>query len=328
MGKYVGRRRNVGIAGESSRGVAELQPTFVIPDSNYNLIERVMKARNKGSFGRIEGNLYAEVAKQLAEGDIQFVVEDQSFGLLLKALLGSVNSANHAGETIVKDHSFTVANSNEHQALTVFLDDPALGALAFANGMIDKFDLDIQSDSDEYISVIPGFKTKYPIASSATFSRSAQNLFRSRDVVVKLASNLAGLDAASELNLIGIKLSIGKNLKQCNQLGSEDPEDFANATLEVTGEIKAYLSNSDLLDLMSNGTFKALRIYAERSDITIGSAAHPAFKFDLARVDFDSYKPERKNDDIAIQTLSFKGNYSIADAAMISAVLTNLKASY
>ena len=328
MSKYVGRRRNVGIAIESSRGVAESEPSFVVPDSNYNLIERINKARNKAAFGRIEGNLYAEIAKQLAEGDIQFVAEDKSFGVILKALFGSLNSANHSGETVVKDHSFSVENDNNHPSLTVFLDDPAIGKLAFANDMIDKFDLDIQADSDEYISYTFGSRSKYPVSSFATFTRGSQNAFRSRDVIVKLADNLAGLDAAEALNIIGIKLSIAKTLKQCDKLGSGDPDDFANGSMEVMGEIKAYISDSDLRDLVSEGTFKAIRIAASRDDITIGSAAHPGFKFDIAKADFDSFKPERKNDDLALQTISFKGNYSIADAAMITAILTNTQASY
>lgn len=328
MAKYVGRRRTVGFALEASRGVAEAEAAYCINDANYNLVERVVKARNNQAFGRIEGNLYAEIVKQMAEGDVQFAIQDKSIGTILKALFGAVNTANHSGETTVKDHTFTVANTNNHASLTAFLDDPAIGKLAYANAMIDSFEFSAEAAQEEYIGATLGLQAKYPVASSFAVARGSQNEFRARDVAVKLATNLAGLGAASAISVRSVNFSINKNVKDLPALGSVDPIDFANQTVEVEGSIKLYLDDDTYRTLMANGTFKALRVQLTRSDVTIGSAANPGLYFDFAKVDFDEWNADRGNDDIVLQTLNFKGSYSLADAEMIKAVLTNTVASY
>ena len=81
-------------------------------------------------------------------------------------------------------------------------------------------------------------------------------------------------------------------------------------------------------DLVKDGTYKAMRIEMERSDITIGATSHPKVKIDLAKVSFESNAPDRPIDDIAKDSLVFTPHYSSDDSKGIEVVVTNEVTNY
>jgi len=64
------------------------------------------------------------------------------------------------------------------------------------------------------------------------------------------------------------------------------------------------------------------------TDVTIGASANPGLIIDLHRCIINERSRKMGPDDIVEETISFNAHYSVADSKMITAVLTNLKASY
>src|SRR3990167_72763 len=86
MTKIIGRRIDVGIAAESSRG-GGITPAFWIAKANHTFDDHVIKARSRQSYGNIamDGN-QAIPARVWSEGSIEMDMMDKPFGLLLYAL--------------------------------------------------------------------------------------------------------------------------------------------------------------------------------------------------------------------------------------------------
>ena len=71
-----------------------------------------------------------------------------------------------------------------------------------------------------------------------------------------------------------------------------------------------------------------MRITLENTDITIGATTNPKLEIDLARVSFSEVTQPFSNDDLIVQTVSFKAHYSISDAKMLEVKLINETTSY
>jgi hypothetical protein len=79
---------------------------------------------------------------------------------------------------------------------------------------------------------------------------------------------------------------------------------------------------------MVGDTAQAIRLELANTDVTIGSSLNPKLTIDMAKVKFSGFEKNYENDGVATATVNFKALYSLAETEMITAVLTNTKASY
>lgn len=84
---------------------------------------------DESSFGVIADSVESYVTKQWAEGNIEGNVNVNNFGYALLSAFGAVSSASASAGAYT--HSYTVLESNEHPTLTVGIDDPVEGDIAF-----------------------------------------------------------------------------------------------------------------------------------------------------------------------------------------------------
>ena len=329
MPKGIGRQLNIGFAKEASRGVAESSATFWVPFNDLNVQEKVNMAVENQSYGVIEDSVNEVVAKRWMEGEVKALIGDKHFPLLLTSLLGTVNTSDNPDSNVaVKDHAITVGQTAQHPSLTTFLDDP-LGAVDYkhANTMIEE--LTIKFELGKILEYSIKIKGKKGASATLTPSIVAENNFMPKHVAFKLATNLAGLDAASAVSIKSMTLKISSKLHDDDVLGSDEPADFLNTALSVEGDIEAVWQNeTDFKQAALAGTAKAMRIDLNNSDVTIGAAAHPQITIDLAKVIFTGLTKAVKIDDVVMQTLGFKGHYSTGDAKMLTIKATNTQASY
>jgi hypothetical protein len=327
--KGIGRQLSFGIAKEAVRGTAEAAPTFWIPFNDLSLDEKFEMADYSPALGVIEPVSDQKQIKKWAEGSLKAPIGDKHFPLVLMSLLGSLATSDNADtDPTVKDHVVTVGQSAQHQSLTMFLDDP-LGAQDYKHPLGVFEELNIKYEVGKILEYEVKFKTKAGAIATLTPAMTVENKFLSQHAVFKMAVTLATLDAAAAMKIRSFNLKISQKIEDDYVLGSATPDDFINGGPSIEGEIEAIWQNeTDFKSTALAGTQKALRIDLKNTDVTIGAAANPEIKIDLAKVIFNAITKAVKIDDVVMQTLSFKANYSTADSKMITVTATNAQASY
>lgn len=327
--KGLSRLVQFGIAKETTRGTSEAAASFWIPWKDLSMDEVQEEVLNQEAYGVIEDTFSRDITKQYAKGSLTAPITDKHFALILFNLLGSLSTASNAdGSGTVKDHTITVAQTSQHQALSLFLDDP-VGAqdYKFALGMIES--LEISYELGQYITYKIDFKAKKGGTATLTPATSTENRFTHKHVVFKLAANLAGLGAASAATIKSFKLKIKTSLEDDFVLGSVDPADFLNKSISIDGSLTAFWQNeSDYKTAFLANTAQAMRIDIQNTDVTIGTSAKPLVRIDLAKVYFNQLGRTFKLNDIVMQDLSFKAVYSSGDSKAITCLVTNLQTSY
>lgn len=329
MPKGISQQIQIGIAKEAVRGTAEAAASFWLPYRDATVDDKDEKAINEVGIGVIESTVDEKIVKQIADVSIKGPVGDKTFPLLLLSALGSVSSADNADtDPLVKDHTISVAQSAQHQSLTIFVDDP-LGAQDYKHALGVVESLELAYEQGKFIDYTIKMKAKKGATATLTPSTTSENYYLPQHLTFKLATNLAGLAAASATVIKSAKLKIAKSIEDDDVLGSITPADFLVKKISIEGEIEAIWQNeSDFKTFTLAGTQKAMRLALVNNDVTIGAAANPALQIDLAKVIFSELTRPLKVGDVVRQTLQFKAHYSTSDSKMITVLATNTQASY
>ncbi|MCR2833477.1 phage tail tube protein [Parerythrobacter lacustris] len=324
MTKFLGRLADIGIAKEAVRGTAETSATFYLPKTSLTLDDGIEQAIDESSNGVIEDSVGAAVTGKFAEGEIEGNIYDKSFGLLLLACLGSVSTSGPS-ESTVYTHAFSVLQSAQHPALTLFLDDPNQD-YKYPLAILESLNIDVMIGA--YAKYTAAFRSKVGTTATLTPSYSTENHFLPQHGSLKIATNLAGLGAASAIDVRSVKLSFNKNIEDDRKLGSLDQADILNKQFSVEGSVELVFNDNTFKTDMLADTAKAMRLRLTNSDVTIGSSLNPQLTIDLAKAKFSKFERSYGNDDIVTATTDFKGFYSVADTEMVSAELINTQSSY
>lgn len=325
MSKLIGRKYNIGVGKESSRGTA-VAPTYWLPKLDLSFDEKIEYATDDSSVGVIEDAQGQDITKKISEGSLTGRIADTSFGMWLLATLGTASAPSSILSAY--DHTFTVLESAQHPALTI----SAIGAnensgngLRYALAMVDN--LEVTFELGKYATYKVGFRGNKSATATNTASFTAENIFLPQHGAVKFATNLAGLSGASVIQVKKATLKFSKNIEDDQVIGTLDPIDRLNKQFSVEGSIELMYEDRSYIDTIMLGDLaKALRIAFTNTDVTIGST-NPAITFDLAKVKLTEVARTMTNNDLMKQTLNFKAFYSIADSSMVSVVLRNTRST-
>jgi hypothetical protein len=329
MAKGIGKLFQIGIAKETTRGTARTTASYWPAFTDAAPEEKYENAIDSQSYGVIEDSASQTRTKNWMEGTINAPLSDQSFVLFLLSLLGTDTPTTHAGETVVYDHALTVAQNAQHQSLTVFVHDPLSGQdYSHALGVVHK--VDIEYALKDFVKYSASIMAQQGAAQSAfSPSQTAENRFVPQYLTFKTAANLAGLAAATPIAIKSLKLTIDDNVESQDVLGNVAPVDFLNKEFKIEGTLEAIWQNeSDFKTNAIANTPQALRLDLINNAVTLGTAAHPEIKIDLAKVYFSDFSRPIKTKDLVYQTVKFKAAYSISDAQMVKITCTNTVASY
>ncbi|MBI5071832.1 hypothetical protein HZB93_03010 [Candidatus Falkowbacteria bacterium] len=322
--KILGRRISLGIAKETVRGTAETAATFYLPLLSKSYDEKIEQVVDESSIAVIEDSVDAKIIKKFAAGDFECNIGDKSFGLLLLSLLGTVASA--VKETTAYNHTFSLAQTAQHQALTMFVDDPNVQDYKYPLGMVES--LEINLETGKFATFKIGVKSKKGATATLTPSYTAENNFLAQHAVFKIATNLAGLTAASPVSIKKITLKFSPKLEDDVVLGNVEPADFNNTEFSVDGSVELTYDDATFITALTGDTAKAMRLDMINTDITIGATSNPELKIDFAKVKFQEVARKMDNKSIITQTLKFKAFYSMTDSQLLAIVLTNLQTAY
>lgn len=323
MSKYIGRLVNVGIARETSRGTA-VAASWWLPKANVAFFDKATKVTSRLNYGVIGDGTDAPKALEWAEGSIEGDVFDKSFGFLLYSIFGSLSTTGSGTYT----HTFSVANTNQHTSLTLTLADPDR-ADRYSLAMLDKIEINITPD--DVVTFSSEFKARTGRAFAVPAADfTAENKFLGRHATIKVASTVGTLAAATALNLKSLKLSIAKNVKLNNTVGTVWPDDILNGKMEITGTLELDLEDQTYRDYMLNASYRALRIQLTNYDVVIpGGSNNPTFTLDLCKVHFEEWEAVRPNDDVVMQKINFRALYDTNTGLIVnSCTLQNGKSAY
>lgn len=323
MPKYIGRLANVWFGVESTRGTAVNATTFT-PKTDFSFYERAETIQDESSIWVIADSLSTEVIRKWAEWELTTNASANSVWALFYSLLGSVTSAQ--ATTWAYTHNYTLANSNTHPTLTTCISDPTQGAMRYPLTMIQSMTLNAEEGG--YATLTVSLKAKPGEETTHTVSYDIEKAFLSKYSVFKTASNLAGLDWASSVCLKSFELTIEKNLEDDFCLGSHTPVDFLNKQTAITGSFTLQFTDETFKDFQLNGTQRAVRFELINTDVTIWVSNNPTLRIDLPLAGLTEWSLAQGNDEIVMQTLTFKANYSQVDSSMINARVINTTEAY
>lgn len=193
MTKIIGRQFQFGIGKETTRGTI-VSPGYWLPYQDLNIDEKQDKIFDVQAYGIIEDAISALTTKKLVEGSVSALIGDQSFGLILYSLFGTLTThAAHPGESAVYDNIFNVAETVQHQSLTLAIHDPASGQdYAHPNAVVSKLELDYVLK--EFVKFTATLRGQVGTAESAyTPSTTTENHFVPQYLTFNIAGTYPGV---------------------------------------------------------------------------------------------------------------------------------------
>jgi hypothetical protein len=318
MTKFVSRRGTLGIAVEVTKGVAVV-PTYWMPYATMTFHDVIDSVAENQGMGNIADQDSFFVTMTMGEGDVDAQFYDKGLGYLLSSLLGAKPVTTGSNPYT---HTFTLSSTNVPQTLSLYWTDPDRDYM-FPNAVVESLK----------VSVTPGGLVEYTVHFKSKSARnwthqtpdftSLGSKFRHQDLIFKLASSTAGLAAATNISLKKFEVTIDRKSIFDQVIGTVEPEDILSQTLSVQGSLELNLEDDTYRNYMMAGTYRALE-----AKFLISTSS--SLDLVLPRVNFSSWEPDYKLDDIAKQKINFKANYDATNAAAIisTAVLINTKVSY
>ncbi len=336
LNKGIGKQLQIGIAKETVRGTPAASASYWLATDDWEMEERFANAVDSQVYGIIEDNVSETRVKDWAEGALKLPISGTSTAVLFLSLLGTDTPTTHAGETTVYDHTLTVAQTVQHQSLTLFVHDPIAtpsGATAdytHKNVVVHKIDIDYALG--KFVDAAVSIRGQKGSAAAVVFvpSQAQEDRFVPQYLTFKVASTYAGLGAATAIKLKSAQISLDSSEEDDEVMGSTAPRDFLNKEFKIEGTVECIWQNeSDFKANALANTSQAMRLDLVNSDVNIGVVpSHPAFRLDLAKVFFTEFSRPIKIREIVYQTVKFKAAYSITDAFMAKVIFTNTIPSY
>ena len=324
MGKYTGRDVKIGIAKESTRGVAT-PSSFYIPRRDFDLNDKATIIVDDQTYGIIEDSVDAKVVNKYSEGKISGLVRDKAIGLLLLNAIGYGTPTSSSPEANVYTHTFTVLQSHQHPSLTINVDDPTVGDKSYALGMLKS--LELVAVTNEFVIFNADFYAKTATPATITAAYVAENLFTADGVTFKMAATATALSAATAIDIKSATVRIEKEIEKDDVLGNINPDDFVNKTLRISVDVERAFEDTTFRDYFMTASPMAVRV-AITSGAIVGTATNPSITFDLNQAKITDWTASKGLDELNTESFTLKANFKIADSKMVECRLVNTQSAY
>lgn len=318
MTKFAGRRGTLGIAVEAVRGTP-VAPTYWLPAVTMSFFDRTTTQREEQGMGVLADSDSVYITMSMAEGDVEAQLYDIGLGYILTSLLGTT-PVSSGGNPYT--HTYTYSNSNQQQSLSLYWKDPVY-SLMFPLAIVESLTVKVEPAGIVEYTVTFKAKKSRDWAQLTPDYTTLGNKFLHQHARIKTADNIAGLSAASRLNLKSLELTIARNNSFDEVIGTSEPLDVLGQQVSVEGTLELNLEDNTYRALMLAGSYKSLEVGFLRS-------ASSSLALQFPRVDFTQWEPDYALNEIATQSINIKANYDAANALDIvsSAILINTKTSY
>jgi len=273
--KGIGRKIQIGVAKETTRGTAPSSATYWNPFIDLALDEKKEFAVDEQSYGIIEDSTGLSQVKKWSEGSISGNVHDQTMGLLLYGMFGGYGVAGPSDSAYT--HTFSIGQTAQHQSLAFYLHDPLAAVdYNYANGVVEKLDLSIELKKfvmfNASIKALAG-------ASHADYtpSTTSENRFLPQHLLAKFALNYSGLQgtltatgtAATTANVTALSINALTNLKV--GMGVSGTNVPAGATVAAIVSATAFTLSAATTGAVGTMTFTPVTIALRSAKISFNS---------------------------------------------------------
>lgn len=320
---FVGRLKSVAFVKETTRGTYNSAGNhFWVPWVSTSIETKVMKERQNGAYGNIADSDEAFVTGKYCQGTLEGEIRAEALGLLLSNVIGATPTST-GGPAYT--HTYTLADTlNQHQSLTIVVQDPTeIGTTVYQNAMINTFNVVVEPTgmvkySIEFMASSPKDWARLTPAFTASGDK-----YLHQHLAFKLAANVAGIAAASTIDLKRLEFTFNKNILIDWIDGTLQPGDIHNQSFSFEGNLTLNYEDRTYRNYMLDNTFRAMEIKFLKD-------ANDTWTMQFPYVDFSEWEPSNELDNIVTQTLQFKANYDATNAAKIisTCTLINGTASY
>ena len=322
MSKFIGRKVELAIALETSRGVGKA-PAFSLGKVDFSLFDKTVDARQDESLGHIADSVDKYVQEKYAQGAFGGILGANSSMYLFALAFGGLPTVGAAVDSVYP-WSIAVDNDAIHQS-GAFLVKDENQTLMYKLAMLEQFEMEITPE--DLVRFTAEFIAKKGVVSTKAMPSYVEDYkFGKRKAKIYIADDIAGLPAASRLPLKNFRLTVNKNLIRDSQIGTVEPTDINNQQMSIEGELVLNWNDQTYKNYMLNGDKKAMRIALE-SEKVIGSSAFGTLEIDLPKIDLFGWEPDASIDDIVNQTINFKANYHLTSGLVESVTVGNAKAA-
>ncbi len=323
MSLGVGRQYKVGLAKETSRGTAATAGTdgFWMGVDTLDVNPMAEVIRDEQTYGTIENVIDTDVANKWSEGTLEGILDSDSFGLLLLSVMGSVSESADDPEAGVNTHTFTVANSNQHQSLSFNVVDEIGGDLIYPLGVIDS--LEVTAELNEYVRFSADFFALDEESATLTAGYSSPVQFKAGDISLEYADATAGLGSGTDVNARSVSVVLNQNIERNDILGQDSPDDFITTNFGGTIDITKVYEDDTFKDMFTGGSKKAFRVTMEDTAATLGTGTNPKIEFDLNQVSVTDWSKNYDVDGIVTETFTLELNFKLDDSKMIEGTIIN-----
>lgn len=325
MSKFVGRLVKLGVGVEATRGAGKA-PTWLLPWATLSVEDKIAKARSQGALGKLADSEEAFVTNQFAQGDTEFEFRDDVIGAFLYALFGTCSSGTVSDSAYT--HTFTIDNDVDTKTLALTVEDVNTKE-QYKKAMIDS--LEFNATLDNTVMVTASFMCKTSDVSTVAMpSLTTESKVVKRGVKVKVATNLAGLTAATVLSIKNLRVTFAKGAVLDDALGTAEPEDILATQFAVEGELELNYEDETWKNYFRDGSVRAMEIVFENATDLIGASSYPKLTFRFPDVDFYEWEPNYVLGEPVSQRVSFKASYDVSGGNDIvsTCTLVNATVSY
>lgn len=270
----IGRLVQLGTAKETTRGTTPASASFWPAwEGDLVLDENRKSVADESTYGIIENAIDEQQVKRWVEGTLKGPITDTSFGLMLYSIFGGYAHGTHSGESVVYDHTFTVAESAQHQSLSLYIHDTSVQDYSHANCIVHKLELEYALQKFVSFSAsIMGLKGAAQSAYSPSVTQ--ENRFPAPYATLGIAQTVAGVNgtltatgtAASTIHVTA--LSISTTLLQVGMTvtGTNVP---TGATIVAIVSATAFDLSAATTGAVGTMTFGALVVPVKSMKLTI-----------------------------------------------------------
>ncbi|MGX7894407.1 phage tail tube protein [Tsuneonella sp. HG222] len=317
----------LGVAMESTPGTFVAAQDYVRsrdPHSIQTIVEKATIKETKLTGVASHGDV---ITMKKVEGDIPLNLRFRTIGYFLKSLLGGLNSATEAGETIVYRHTVTLNTAVAQPTLSLSHARGAHTHRQIPGAVVTKMALNFPIDDVINGTVSIKGLTETDTSNFTPSFNTGDHLAPHHMVTVKIASAVAGLAGATAINVTDMAIEMDRASRERVALSSTSPLGFIASLLSVSGSFKMDKDDETYRALAIAGTARAMEIKIRNTDQTIGTAAKPELTITLPNVTLDTSE-ERPLDDTVTEEIKFVAHYDDTEAKAITCSLVNLKATY
>lgn len=238
----VGRQGYLGLAIESSPGVAAGSPSVFLPFTENKFEGKMEPLADISSRASRVKEYNSVVGKSYAEGDVTIYLDSINLGYLMKMALGQENDNTLNGSPAVVDHLMTPTVSGNVPTTATVWNYRGVDVEQVVNVVVDQ--LDIEVTEANIATAKAKLMGKFPsIVTAPTLTTTSGTIFTWKDLSLQFGNTVGAALAATAIKVTKFTATIKNGAKANYKAGSPQPDTIQLGSLEVSGQYVLYFEN-------------------------------------------------------------------------------------